>query len=31
MPRLEVTIKTRDGSCPASIFTPADRQGLGLP
>jgi carboxymethylenebutenolidase len=23
MPRLEVTIKTRDGSCPASVFTPA--------
>ncbi|HKF61073.1 MAG TPA: dienelactone hydrolase family protein [Dongiaceae bacterium] len=24
MPRLEVSIKTRDGTCPASIFTPAD-------
>jgi carboxymethylenebutenolidase len=23
MPRLDVTIKTRDGICPASIFTPA--------
>ena len=23
MPRLEVTIKTRDGICPASVFTPA--------
>jgi carboxymethylenebutenolidase len=27
MPRLEVTIKTRDGICPASIFTPADKAG----
>jgi carboxymethylenebutenolidase len=27
MPRLDVTIKTRDGICPASIFTPADRVG----
>src|ERR1700738_1272006 len=27
MPRLEVTIKTRDGICPASVFTPADKAG----
>jgi carboxymethylenebutenolidase len=27
MPRLETTIKTRDGMCPASIFTPADNLG----
>jgi carboxymethylenebutenolidase len=27
MPRAEVTVKTRDGSCPASIFTPADKGG----
>jgi carboxymethylenebutenolidase len=27
MPRLEVTIKTRDGNCPASVFTPADKVG----
>jgi len=27
MPRLEVTIKTRDGICPASVFTPADAAG----
>ena len=27
MPRLEVTIKTRDGICPASVFTPADKIG----
>jgi carboxymethylenebutenolidase len=27
MPRLEVTIKTRDGICPASLFTPADGVG----
>jgi len=27
MPRLEVTIKTRDGICPASVFTPADKVG----
>jgi carboxymethylenebutenolidase len=27
MPRVETTIKTRDGNCPASIFTPAN--GLG--
>src|SRR5271154_7483050 len=27
MPRLEVTIKTRDGNCPASIFTPAGTVG----
>jgi len=27
MPRLEVTIKTRDGICPTSIFTPADSPG----
>jgi len=31
MPRLEVTINTRDGICPASVFTPADKWGLGLP
>ena len=27
MPRVEVTIKTRDGICPASVFTPADKEG----
>jgi carboxymethylenebutenolidase len=27
MPRMEVTIKTRDGICPASIFTPAGIAG----
>jgi carboxymethylenebutenolidase len=27
MPRLDVTIKTRDGICPASVFTPADIVG----
>jgi carboxymethylenebutenolidase len=27
MPRLEVNIKTRDGICPASVFTPADKVG----
>jgi carboxymethylenebutenolidase len=27
MPRADVTIKTRDGSCPASIFTPANGSG----
>jgi carboxymethylenebutenolidase len=27
MPRLEVTIKTRDGSCPASVFTPPAKAG----
>jgi carboxymethylenebutenolidase len=27
MPRLEVTIKTRDGVCPASVFTPAGSAG----
>ena len=27
MPRLEVTIKTRDGICPASVFTPRDTDG----
>src|SRR5271170_1380098 len=27
MPRLEVTIKTRDGICPASVFTPDGRVG----
>jgi carboxymethylenebutenolidase len=27
MPRLEVTIKTRDGICPASVFTPPDKVG----
>src|SRR5713101_7181460 len=27
MPRLAVTIKTRDGICPASVFTPADKVG----
>ena len=25
MPRLDVTIKTRDGVCPASLFTPNDK------
>ena len=27
MPRLEVTIETKDGICPASIFTPANGTG----
>jgi carboxymethylenebutenolidase len=27
MPRAEVTIKTRDGDCPASVFTPANGKG----
>jgi carboxymethylenebutenolidase len=27
MPRLDVTIKTRDGICPGSVFTPADTLG----
>ena len=27
MPRIEVTIKTRDGICPASVFTPAGTAG----
>jgi carboxymethylenebutenolidase len=27
MPRLEVTIKTRDGICPASVFTPSAKVG----
>lgn len=27
MPRIEVTIKTRDGICPASVFTPAGKAG----
>ena len=27
MPRAEVTIKTRDGICPASVFTPANGKG----
>lgn len=27
MPRLDVTIKTRDGICPASVFTPNDTAG----
>lgn len=27
MPRLETAIKTRDGNCPASVFTPADKAG----
>lgn len=27
MPRTDVTIKTRDGSCPASLFTPAGGAG----
>jgi carboxymethylenebutenolidase len=27
MPRTDVSIKTRDGVCPASLFTPADRKG----
>src|SRR3984893_15409006 len=31
MPRLDVTIKTRDGICPASVFTPADIVGRPWP
>src|SRR5882672_11773486 len=27
MPRAEVTIKTRDGNCPTSVFTPANGTG----
>src|SRR5690242_15679531 len=27
MPRLETSIKTRDGICPASVFTPASGKG----
>src|SRR5215470_4788237 len=27
MPRADVTIKTRDGNCPASLFTPASGKG----
>jgi carboxymethylenebutenolidase len=27
MPRAEVTIKTHDGNCPASVFTPASGKG----
>jgi carboxymethylenebutenolidase len=27
MPRQEVTIETRDGICPVSVFTPADQAG----
>ena len=27
MPRAEVTIKTHDGNCPASVFTPANGKG----
>jgi carboxymethylenebutenolidase len=27
MPRHDVTIKTRDGTCPASVFTPTDTVG----
>jgi carboxymethylenebutenolidase len=27
MPQLEVAIETKDGSCPASIFTPANGSG----
>ena len=27
MPRADVTIKTRDGNCPASLFTPAIGKG----
>jgi carboxymethylenebutenolidase len=27
MPRLDVTIETRDGTCPASVFTPTDKAG----
>jgi len=27
MPRAEVTIRTRDGNCPASVFTPANAKG----
>jgi len=31
MPRLDVTIKTRDGICPASVFTPAETPGRPWP
>jgi carboxymethylenebutenolidase len=27
MPHEQVTISTRDGSCPAHVFTPRDEQG----
>ncbi|MFY9329598.1 MAG: dienelactone hydrolase family protein [Georgfuchsia sp.] len=27
MPYADVTIRTRDGHCPASVFTPADKRG----
>ena len=27
MPRFDITIKTRDGLCPASLFTPVNRAG----
>jgi len=27
MPRIDVSIKTRDGDCPAAVFTPADSTG----
>lgn len=27
MPRADITIKTRDGVCPASVFTPANGEG----
>jgi len=27
MPRLDVAIETRDGVCPASVFTPDDTAG----
>ena len=27
MPRIDVAIKTRDGACPASLFTPAEKAG----
>src|SRR5260370_7880450 len=27
MPRADVTIKTHDGNCPASVFTPANGKG----
>jgi hypothetical protein len=30
MSRIDVTIKTRDGICPASVFTPRDIQGPWL-
>jgi hypothetical protein len=30
MPRVEVTIKTRDGICPARFSRPPTKWGLGL-